>query len=246
MKIIFFIVLFTTFSISLQAQFLDTLLAENSMVLVEGGKFKMGSAEGLKNGCPVHEVTLNSFYISKFEITTNLYLAVMDSLGICEACGQCPVIGLSVFEIDSFIKRLCKRTGKHYRLPTEAEWEYAAMGGNKSRGYKYSGSNDLDSVAWFKDNADKHRHPVGQKKPNELGLYDMAGNAWEMCSDWYDPKYYKKAAVFNPRNDSKTPYRVVRGGSWRSPKERCYSKARNRNIKDHRKENDGFRLVVDI
>jgi formylglycine-generating enzyme required for sulfatase activity len=246
MKIII-TVLFTIISFSVQAQWLlDTLLAANPMVLVEGGTFQMGSSDGLKNERPVHAVTLKSFYIGKFEVTKSLFLAVMDSQGIGEACNDCPIVDRSPEEIDTFLNRLNTMTGKHYRLPTEAEWEYASIGGNKSKGYKYSGSNNLDEVAWYKSNSKgTWTNPVGQKKPNELGLYDMSGNAWELCADWFDNNYYKRSPAANPRNDKKAAHRVVRGGSWRSPEERCYSKARNRNIKDHRKQNGGFRLALD-
>jgi sulfatase modifying factor 1 len=161
------------------------------------------------------------------------------------SCGECPVEQVEWESIHLFISKLNTITGKKYRLPTEAEWEYAAMGGSKSMHYQYSGSNNLNEVAWNKDNAENKTHPVGLKKPNELGIYDMSGNVWELCSDWYSADYYKTSPASNPRNDQPAKYRVVRGGSWRSGENRCYNKARNRNIKDHHISNLGFRLVLE-
>ena len=222
-------------------------MIDPAMIMVEGGDFKMGGSNGLKNELPVHIVRLKSFYIAKYEVTQGLWERVMtENPSANKGCSECPVEGISFEKIQLFLARLEQLTGKHYRLPTEAEWEYAALGGGKSKGYKYSGGDSLGEVAWFEDNANKTTHPVGQKKPNELGIYDMSGNVWEMCSDWYDPAYYKKSALADPRNDKKSAHKVVRGGSWRSPKERCYSKARNRDIADHHKQNGGFRLVLDM
>ncbi|HWB65110.1 MAG TPA: formylglycine-generating enzyme family protein [Chitinophagales bacterium] len=216
-----------------------------AMVLVEGGSFNMGSNQ--KGEGPMHKVTLKSFYIGKYEVTQSLWQSVMDSNpSFFKGCADCPVEEVTPEDIQQFITKLNALTGKHYRLPTEAEWEYAALGGNKSKGYQYSGSDSIDEVAWYKNNADNKTHPVGLKKPNELGLYDMSGNVWELCADWYNPGYYSKCPVENPLNNKKTAHRVVRGGSWRSPVERCYTKARNRNIKDHHIQNGGFRLALDL
>ena len=224
----------------------DSTIHAPAMVLVEGGTFKMGSANGLKNEQPVHSITLKSFYIGQYEVTQTFWQQVMGNQPAHFAgCSSCPVEDVTPEQIRIFISKLNQLTGKHYRLPTEAEWEYAALGGNKSKGYKYSGSNSTDEVAWFKDNSESKTHPVGQKKPNELGIYDMSGNVWELCADWFDNKYYKKSTASNPLNNKKATHRVMRGGSWRSPKERCYSKARNRNISDHHKQNGGFRLALD-
>jgi sulfatase modifying factor 1 len=220
---------------------------EPSMILVEGGIFQMGMTGGLKKEGPAHTVALKRFYIGKYEVSQNFWQSVMgNDPATFKGCGECPVEQVSPEQIDTFLVQLKKVSGKNYRLPTEAEWEYAAMGGNKSKGYKYSGSNDLREVAWYKNNADNKTHIAGQKKPNELGIYDMSGNVWELCSDWYDADFYKKSGKTNPRNDKKARYRVLRGGSWRSGEERCYSKARNRNINDHRKSNGGLRLVLDM
>ena len=221
-------------------------IVEPTMMLVEGGSFKMGSNDSLKNEKPAHTVNLKTFYIDKYEVTQKLWQSVMSSNpSSFRGCDECPVEELTWDSIQRFLSKLNKLTGKTYRLPTEAEWEYAAMGGNKSKGYIYSGSNDIAEVAWYKGNADSKTHPVGLRKPNELGIYDMAGNVWELCSDWYDPSYYKKSPADNPQNAKKAAYRVSRGGSWRSGPERCYNKARNRDIKDHHIANGGIRLVLD-
>jgi len=219
---------------------------EPVMVLVEGGDFKMGSNDSLKNERPVHTVTLKSYYIGKYEVTQSLWQSVMgNNPSGFKNCPDCPVENIKWKDIQLFLSKLNERTGKHYRLPTEAEWEYAAAGGNKSKGYIYSGSNDIAEAGWYKLNADSKTHPVGLKKPNELGIYDMTGNAWELCSDWYDPAFYKHSAKNNPENKRTALFRVSRGGSWRSGPERCYNKARNRNIKDHHISNGGIRLALD-
>ncbi len=217
------------------------------MVHVEGGTFTMGSNTGEKNERPAHAVTLSTFYIAKYEVTQSLWLAVMGSNpSHFTNCDQCPVEEVTTAEVDAFITKLNTLTGKHYRLPTEAEWEYAAMGGNKSKGYYFAGTDSLFAAGWTRDNADNKTHPVGEKLPNELGLYDMAGNVWELCADWWNPAYYKKSPAANPCNTTPAALRVTRGGSWRSGPERCYNKARNRNIYDHyNKENFGCRLAED-
>jgi formylglycine-generating enzyme required for sulfatase activity len=145
-----------------------------------------------------------------------------------------------------FLSKLNQLSGKHYRLPTEAEWEFAASGGKESKNYTYSGSNNLEEAAWFAFNSDMITHPVGLKKPNELGLYDMSGNVWELCSDWYSKSFYKISPVDNPNNTTKSSNHVVRGGSWRSGEERCRVRSRNKDIRDHHISNCGFRLVMEL
>jgi sulfatase modifying factor 1 len=127
-------------------------------------------------------------------------------------CDECPVEQVNWKKVQRFITRLNRKTGKKYRLPTEAEWEYAARGGNQSRGYEYSGSDEQGAVAWGHLNSGRETHPVGQKQPNELGLYDMSGNVEEWCSDWYGP--YSSSSEVNPSGAPRGPGRVIRGGSW--------------------------------
>ncbi len=146
----------------------------------------MGSNNGKADERPVHEVILNDFYIGKFEVTQQVWRAVMGSDTLSSSdCTNCPVYDVKPEHIDVFITKLNQLTGKHYRLPTEAEWEYAAIGGKASKGFKYCGANRLDSIAWYAPNSGMVTHPVGLKQPNELGLYDMSGNVWEICVDWY-------------------------------------------------------------
>ena len=134
------------------------------------------------------------------------------------------------------------KTGRTFRLPTEAEWEYAARGGNKSRGYKYSGSNNIDEVAWYECNSGVETHPVKGKKANELGLYDMSGNVWECCNDWYGE--YSRGAQTNPKGPNNGSYRVLRGGSWCSGERYCRVSDRDSDAPGDRNDVIGFRLVL--
>ncbi len=194
----------------------------DDMVLVKGGTFEMGCTSEQTN-CdedekPVHTVTLDNFNIGKYEITQEQWQAVMGgNPSYFKDCGdQCPVEDVSWDDTQEFIKKLNRMIGKTFRLPTEAEWEFAARGGTKSKGFRYAGSDNIDEVAWNWDmETQLQTHTVGTKKSNELGLYDMSGNVWEWCNDWYDEDYYKNS----PRNNPKGPgtsqtYRVLRGGSW--------------------------------
>jgi formylglycine-generating enzyme required for sulfatase activity len=154
-----------------------------------------------------------------------------------------PVIHVSWNDATAYCKWLKETTGKGYRLPTEAEWEYAAGGGNKSKGYTYSGSNTIGNVAWYYKNSDSKTHPVGQKSSNELGIYDMSGNVWEWCSDWYGSDYYKNSSSNNPKGANSGTYRVLRGGAWDGSPASCRIADRSISTPAYRYNNVGFRVV---
>ena len=176
--------------------------------------------------------TVKSFHIGKYEVTQGQWVALMGSNPSCFKSGDnYPVEQVSWTDAQEFISRLNAATGKNFRLPTEAEWEYAARGGNKSRGYEYSGSNNINDVAWYNGNSGKKTHPVGTKKPNELGLYDMSGNVWEWCQDWYDVKQN---------------YRVQRSGGWCHAVGCCRTEYRISYVPGFRDNSSGFRLVLPI
>lgn len=218
------------------------------MVNVVGGTFTMGCtseqgdcADDVK---PAHEVMLSDFQIGKYEVTQAQWLAVMGSNpSYFSGCDSCPVENVSWDDIQSFLSKLNSMTGKNYRLPTEAEWEYAARGGSQSRGYKYSGSNGLVKVAWYYHyNGEIKTHPVGQKSPNELGLYDMSGNVFEWCQDRYGA--YGRDSQTNPRGPSSGSGRVVRGGSWLNGATGALVSFRYYISPDSRYNNLGFRLAL--
>ena len=173
-------------------------LRKVELVLVEGGTFNMGSNDGENNEKPVHPVIINSFYISKYLVTQAQWQTVMGNNPSSNKCDNCPVENITCDEAQAYCRKQSRLTDKTYRLPTEAEWEYAARGGNKSGGFLYSGSNDIAEVGWYGDNSEGKTRPVGQKQPNELGLYDMTGNVWEWCSDWYDENYSGSIRCFPP------------------------------------------------
>lgn len=187
-----------------------------NMVYVEGGTFKMGATAEQQNPDsdekPVHSVTLSSFSIGEMEVTQELWTAVMGSNPSNRSGNHLPVEKVSWNDCQTFITKLNQLTGQTFRLPTEAEWEYAARGGNESKGYQYAGSNMIDDVAWYTSNSGSKTHDVATKAPNELGIYDMSGNVWEWCQDWYGS--YDSSAQSNPTDPSSGSYRVIRGGSW--------------------------------
>ena len=257
---------------------LDLKLVPKDMVFVKGGSFEMGQPDPniggngwTDNAQPVHTVTVNDFYIGKYEVTHREYIEFLNAKGVnfngsysgteyidmdAKHCAigyrsdkfyfkgssyandeNCPVIGVTWYGSDAY----CKWKGG--RLPTEAEWGYAARGGNKSKGYTYSGSNTIDNVAWYRENSGNKTHKVGTKQPNELGIYDMSGNVWEWCSDWYNKNYYSSSSRNNPQGPSGGTYRVLRGGSWGNYDFYCRVANRYYYNPDRSRSSLGFRFV---
>ena len=217
------------------------------MVRVEAGTFTMGATPEMEypwnDEKPTHQVILtNDYYIGKYEVTQALWQAVMGKNPSKFKGDNLPVENVSWDDCQEFISKLNSVTGKAFRLPTEAEWEYAARGGNKSRGYQYSGSNNFLDVAWFKDNSGSKTHAVGTKQPNELGIYDMSGNVWEWCQDWYGA--YSSSSPVNPTGANSGSVRVLRGGSWLYFARICHSSCRSLRSPDICDFNLGLRLVL--
>ena len=217
-----------------------------NMVKVEGGTFTMGETAEMEYFCddekPTHQVTLSSYYIGETEVTQALWKAVMGSNPSHWQGDDLPVEKVSWNDCQEFIRKLNEMTKRRFRLPTEAEWEFAARGGNKSRHTQYSGSSKIDEVAWYDGNSGGKTHPVKTKKANELGIYDMAGNVWESCQDRFGS--YSSGAQTNPTGATSGTYRVCRGGSWDSNARYCRSSDRHYNGPDYRIGDLGFRLVL--
>ena len=187
------------------------------MMMVKAGTFTMGATSEMKalnsDEKPTHQVTLtNDYYIGKTEVTQALWKAVMGNNPSYFKGDNLPVENVSWDDCQKFISKLNSLTGQNFRLPTEAEWEFAARGGNNSNHYQYSGSNELGDVAWYDDNSGDKTHVVATKQPNELELYDMSGNVWEWCSDWYG--HYSSSSLTNPTGPNSGSLRVLRGGGW--------------------------------
>ena len=216
------------------------------MVSVVGGTFTMGAtpeqgSEAESNEKPVHQVTLSDYMIGKTEVTQELWRAVMGYNPSYFKDYNSPVEQVSYRDCENFIEKLNSLTGLNFRLPTAAEWEYAARGGNKSKGYKYSGSNDIDRVAWYYDNTSSTR-AVATKSPNELGLYDMSGNVWEWCSDSYGD--YSSGPQTNPEGSSPSGFVVNRGGSWYDYARDCRVSGRNCDFPVISDDDLGLRLAL--
>jgi formylglycine-generating enzyme required for sulfatase activity len=236
----------------------EKLLSE--MVWVEGGTFTMGSDsdDAADRERPAHTVTVDGFYIGRTEFTQDIFEELMGWNTSYFACASCPVNNLSWLNIQLLVDRLNQITGKRFRLPTEAEWEYAARGGNRSKGFLFSGSNTIDEVAWYAGNSDKRSHPVAQKAPNELGLYDMTGNLWEFCLDNMSLGIYAQHQSLhgdrpriNPLNlaEDDDPRRrvmkVQRGGGYEFGPEESQVYRRDGATNNVRMPDIGFRLVME-
>lgn len=201
---------------------------EDSMIKIEGGSFLMGCTTE-QNNCnkdefPVHNVSIHPFYLNKFEITRRQWYILVGAVVDYSCCNYCPMNWISYYDAVDFCDTLSRITGHAYRLPTEAEWEYAARGGHLSdstHATQYAGSNTINEVAWYYDNSNNQPRIVGQKTPNALGLFDMSGNVFEWCSDYYDAIYYNYSPLINPSGCSDESFRVIRGGSWVSDSESC-------------------------
>jgi len=230
------------------------------MVAVERGTFMMGSNDGYEDEKPVHRVTLDDYYIGKTQVTASFWLMIeLASLGeqvdmTKRDLNNLPIVQISWNDIRIFLMTLNELTGKKYCLPTEAEWEFAARGGNQSKGYIYAGSNNIDDVAWYdkntrwNDNRTKvpRLNPVAMKKPNELGLYDMSGNVKELCSDIYDETFYLISDSKNPSGPNSDGLNVIRGGDWSCDAFdcRCTNRKAGSNFFSRSHSGLSFRLVL--
>jgi len=234
------------------------------MVFVKGGTFKMGNLNGDSDEKPVHKVILSNFYIGKYEVT------VAEYMHYCKATGKkmpnlpkpewykqhsnskkwvwksnYPIAHITWKEANAYCKWLTEVTGDYYSLPTEAQWEYAARGGQKSKKYKYSGSNNINRVAWYDETTyERGTRPVGTLKPNELGIYDMSGNVWEWCYDKYGR--YSSATQKNPTGAKSGLFRVIRGGSWYYVGDMTRNTSRDGPYPHFTNYNYGFRVVKKI
>ena len=228
------------------------------MVFVKGGDLELGCVAERDDSCkakevPAHNVTLTDFYIGETEVTQAQWMAVMgrDNNPSYWKGNTLPVERVSWMECHRFIVRLNKYLaselpeGYHFALPSEAQWEYAARGGLKSAGVRYAGSNDLKQIAWFYDNSSQRTHDVRIKTANELGIFDMSGNVWEWCEDWYDEDFYAENTDWhNPMNNQETSYRVQRGGSWNYAASYSRCATRDRGSIHSRYEDCGFRVAL--
>ena len=234
------------------------------LILVKGGSFLMGRDGGSPEEGPAHKITLNTFSIGKYEVTVAQYRQFCnetkrvfpkapDSEDWYEEHYEIkkwiwrdnhPIVNVNWFDATAYCEWLSKKTGRVYRLPTEAEWEYAARGGQKSKSFKYSGSNNINEVCWYDETTlERGTMPVGTLKPNELGIHDMSGNAWEWCADYYGHTYYKTSPKANPKGPNHGQFRVIRGGSWYYVAEMASCTLRDGPYPEFKNWNYGFRIV---
>ncbi len=226
-------------------------IPDDGLVRVAGGTFMMGSPTteaGREDNETQHAITVSDYHIGRYEVTQKLWREIMGSdppaLNF-KGCDDCPVESVSWDDVQGFLKKInAKYPGRNYRLPTEAEWEYAARSGQQSAGYLYAGGNSIDDVAWYGyAKADFKTHPVGKKNPNELRLYDMSGNVWEWCSDWDNADYYQNSPSANPTGPTSGSLHVLRGGSWYNDPQNCRAAGRNSYASGFRSSAVGFRLA---
>jgi len=223
------------------------------MVEVEGGTFFMGAQKTDANGqnydanayaieSPVHHVTVDGFFIGKFEVTQEQWEAAMGNNPSIIVGAKNPVENVTWEEVQKFIDALNQASGLKYRLPTEAEWEFAAKGGNKSNGYLYSGYSVISACAWYYSNSNSTTHMIGTKEPNELSIFDMTGNVREWCEDWFD--YYTSASKKNPQGPNSGNMKINRGGSWVTPYVNCRNSYRHTDYPNESAQDLGFRIVL--
>ncbi len=249
-------------------------------VKVQGGSFDLGADDQTQDRKPLHTVVLSNFSMGAYEITQDQWYDVMGKNPSIYDCGQCAVTNVSWDDVQEFLKKLNSQTGKHYRLPTEAEWEYAARGGatekmtwdknhdnnivarggvnellvsddnrkipaKEKQGKYYAGKNNPGTVAWFSRNSEDHVHPIGRKKPNAIGIYDMSGNVEEWCNDFYATGYGSKSTTADPKGPDGGRSHVVRGGSWASNAEEVGVTRRAAYLPNTKSSSLGFRVVED-
>ncbi len=238
-----------SFDVSEFSNFTETVNGVSfTMVAVTAGSFLMGSNDGGNDEKPIHEICIDVYYIGQTEVTQALWKAVMNNNPSSFKGNNLPVEKVSWNDAQEFIKKLNRMTGKNFRLPTEAEWEYAARGGASSTSATatYAGSNNIDEVAWYDNNSGYKIHPVARKKANALGISDLSGNVWEWCSDWYGNEYYKNSPRNNPQGASSGSGRVIRGGSWDDGTRSCRSANRGNGSPGDSSSFLGFRLACSV
>lgn len=237
----------TSFMLSARAdKVMDPALPDLVIRFVEGGYFTMGGEGDSPNDneVPLHKVHIDDFGVSDSLITQSQWKLIMGDNPSFWKGDQLPVENVSFADVQKFIEKLNAKTGKKYRLLTEAEWEYAARGGKYSQGYEYAGACTPDEIGWYSQNGEMHTHPVRTKYPNELGLYDMTGNLWEWVNDWYCRTYYSESPENNPQGPIQGSYKVLRGGRFGSPLSRCRNASRCFSEVDRKCNAHGFRLAL--
>lgn len=212
-------------------------------VTVGEGTFRMGSKSGKNDEGPLHKLNISEFYLSKYEITQDQWFQVMgNNPSENKSCPSCPVENVSYNEVIEFLNKISDNDNL-FRLPTEAEWEYAASNNLVTSVTSYSGSNNINAVAWYIRNSEGHTHPVGEKFPNSFGCYDMSGNVQEWVFDFYYPSYYKTSPIENPRGPSSGSARVIRGGGFNMSVNHSKIYSRNYDMPEYKSSNLGFRIV---